>query len=105
MQRVELHKVGTYVMGHRGDVFIESKYNHFKREKENEENPEKSSFAATVLIIFICLTACGGSDPIVSKRKSALEPNCCMVPRSLKGRQMLHGGQDCEPGRHLQSGR
>lgn len=53
MQRFELHKVGAYVMGHRGDVFIESKYNHFKREKENEENPEKSSFAATVLIIFV----------------------------------------------------
>ena len=39
----ELHKVGTYVMGHRGDVFIESKYNHFKREKENEKTLKRAA--------------------------------------------------------------
>lgn len=43
MQRFELHKVGTYVMGHRGDVFIESKYNHFKREKENEKTLKRAA--------------------------------------------------------------
>lgn len=43
MQRIELHKVGTYVMGHRGDVFIESKYNHFKREKENEKTLKRAA--------------------------------------------------------------